>query len=115
MVYPTNNPSVTADDDNKPASSTLLEETVQTIQDPPVIHPSLENNLPVTRINNPSILAEDYKKPAATQLEEMLPTMQQPPFMHPSLPPFRSSEVDWICEICDCYWPPLQTRCGTYK
>ena len=39
MVYPTNNPSVTADDDNKPASSTLLEEMVQTIQDPPVIHP----------------------------------------------------------------------------
>ncbi len=85
-VNPTNNPSVTADDDNKPASSTLLEETVQTIQDPPVIHSSFEDNLPVTCIKNPSILAEDDKKPAATCLEETLLTMQQPPFMHPSLP-----------------------------
>jgi hypothetical protein len=112
MVNPTNNPSVTADYDNKPASSTLLEETVQTIQDPPVMHPSLEDNLPVTCINNPSILAEDDKKHAATCLEEMLLTMQQPPFMHPSLPPFRSSEVAWICEFCDCNWPPSQKRCG---
>ncbi len=106
-------PIVTADDDNKPTSSTLLEETAQTIQDPPVIHPSHEDNLPVTCINNPSILAEDDKKPAATCLEEKLLTMQQLPFMHPSLPPFCSSEVAWICEICDCNWPPSQKRCGT--
>jgi hypothetical protein len=93
-VYPTNNPSVTAHDDNIHASSTLLEETVQTFQDPPVIHPSLEDNLPVTCINNPSILAQDDKKSAATCLEETLLTMQQPPVMHPSLPPFGSS-VDY--------------------
>ena len=41
--------------------------------------------------------------------------MQQPPFMHPSLPPFRSSEVAWICEFCDCNWPPSQKRCGNCK
>ena len=114
-VYPTNNPSVTAHDDNIHASSTLLEETVQTFQDPPVIHPSLEDNLPVTRINNPSILAQDDSKSAATRLEETLLTMQQPPVMHPSLPPFGSSVDYWICENCDCYWPPSQTRCGTCK
>ncbi len=69
----------------------------------------------MTCINNPSILTEDDKEPAATPLEETLLTMQQPPFMHPSLPPFSSSEVYWICEICDCSWPPSQTRCGTCK
>ncbi len=47
------------------------------IQDPSVIHPSLEDNLPVTCINNPSILAEDDKKPAATRLEETLLTTSE--------------------------------------
>jgi hypothetical protein len=39
-VIPTKNPSIRADDDKKPAA-TLLEEMLRTIQEPPVIHPSL--------------------------------------------------------------------------
>jgi hypothetical protein len=39
-AIPTKNPSVTADDDKKPAAS-LLQETFRTIQEPSIIHPSL--------------------------------------------------------------------------
>ncbi len=51
----------------------------------------------------------------ATLLEEMLRTMQEPPVTHPSLPPFSSMVVAWICEFCDCQWPPSQKRCGNCK
>jgi hypothetical protein len=41
--------------------------------------------------------------------------MQEPPVIYPSLPPFGSSVVAWICEFCNCQWPPLQKRCGNCK
>jgi hypothetical protein len=115
LVIPTKKSSVTADDDKKPAA-TFLEETIRTIQELPVIHPSLEDKkLPVIPTKNPSIRADDDKKPAATLLEETLRTNQEPPVIHPSLLPFGSSVVAWICEFCDCQLPSSQTRCGNCK
>ena len=74
-----------------------------------------EDKLPVIPTKKTSVTADDDKKPAATLLEETLRTMQEPPVIHPSLPPFGSSVVAWICEFCDCQWPPSQKRCGNCK
>ncbi len=74
-----------------------------------------EDKLPVIPTKKTLVTAVDDKKPAATLLEETLRTMQEPPVIHPSLPPFGSSVVAWICEFCDCQWPPSQKRCGNCK
>ncbi len=74
-----------------------------------------EDKLPVIPTKKKSVTVDNDKKPAATLLEEMLRTMQEPPIIHPSLPLFGSSVVAWICEFCDCQWPPSQKRCGNCK
>ncbi len=105
-AIPTKNPSVTAEDDTKPAA-TQQEEMYKDEQKPAAIP-----------TKNPSVTAEDDTKPAATLQEETFPTIQEPPIIHqaiPSLPPFGSNVVTWICEFCNSQWPPLQKRCGTCK
>ncbi len=96
-AIPTKKPSVTAQDDTKPADA----------QKPAAIP-----------TKNPSVTAEDDTKPADTLQEEMFCTIQEPPIIQqaiPSLPLFGSNLVAWICEFCDSQWPQLQKRCGTCK
>ncbi len=97
VAIPTKNPSVTAQDDTKPAD---------------------EQKQAAIPTKNPSVSAEDDTKPVDTLQEETFRTIQEPPIIHqaiPSLPPFGSNLVAWIYEFCDSQWPPSQKRCGTCK
>jgi hypothetical protein len=93
-AIPTKNPSVTAEDDTKPAATPKKE----TYKD--------DQKLAAIPTKNPSVTAENDKKPAATPII-------QPAI--PSLLTFGSNVVAWICEFCDSQWPPLQKRCSTCK
>jgi hypothetical protein len=78
-AIPTKNPSVTAEDDTKPAA---------TPQDKMYKD---EQKLAAIPTKNPSITAEDDTKPAATLQEEMFRTIHELPIIQqaiPSLPPF---------------------------
>ncbi len=94
VAYHTNTFFVAAGDDLKPPA-TPQEKMYKN-----------EDKLPVIPTKKISVTADNDKKPAASLLEETLRTMQEPPVIHPSLPPFGSSVVAWICEFCDCQWPP---------
>jgi hypothetical protein len=106
QLFPQKNPSVTAEDDTKPAA-TQQEEMYKDEWKPASIP-----------TKNPSVTAEDDMKPVATLQEETFPTIQEPPIIQqaiPSLPAFGSNVVAWICEFCDSQWPPSKKRCGTCK
>jgi hypothetical protein len=99
-AIPTKNPSVTGEDDMKPAA-TLQEEMYKDEQKPAAIP-----------TKNPPFTAEDDTEPAAYLQEVMFTTIQEPPIIQqaiPSTPAFGSNVVPWICEICELQWPPLQT------
>jgi hypothetical protein len=83
-AIPTKNPSVTAEDDMKPAA-TLQEEMYKDEQKPAAIP-----------TKNPSVTAEDDMEPAATLQEVMFTTIQEPPIIQqaiPSIPAFGSNVV----------------------
>jgi hypothetical protein len=83
-AIPTKNPSVTAEDDIKPAA-TQQEEMYEDEQKPAAIP-----------TKNPSVTAEDDTKPAATLQEETFPIVQEPPIIQqaiPSIPAFGSNVV----------------------
>jgi hypothetical protein len=105
-AIPTKNPSVTAEDDTKPAA-TLQEEMYKDEQKPAAVP-----------TKNPSVTAEDDTEPVATLQEVMFTTIQELPIIQQSIlsiPAFGSNVVPWICEFCDSQWPPLQKRCGGCK
>ncbi len=90
FAIPTKNPSVTTEDDTKPAA-TLQEEMYKDEQKPAAIP-----------TKNPSVTAEDNMEHAATLQEEMFSTIQELPIIQqaiPSILAFGSNVVAWICEF----------------